>query len=253
MTSYDLSKAFWDFAFENPSKIKPIHCAIYFFSIEHCNRLGWKKEFGLPTSMVIEAVGVKSYSVYKKAFDELVLWNFFEVIQYSKNQYSSNIVALKENTKANVKALSKALYKHDSKHTSKQCQSTVSINKHITNIPITSEQERKEEKNTLSEIGFLVPVNLIESYMTSETQIMWFEQYCMNNHMKPEELKTKIHEYVKDLRDKNITEKDKKDLFIHFSNFVNSGKRNFKPSGPANQEPGTFKGLATKRTIKSAL
>src|SRR5574344_3093130 len=104
LNSYQLSRFFWDFAFENPSKIKPIHCAIYFFSIEHCNRLGWKKEFGLPTSMVIEAIGVKSYSVYKKAFDDLVKYNFFDVIQYSKNQYSSNIIALKENYKANYRS-----------------------------------------------------------------------------------------------------------------------------------------------------
>ena len=40
---YDLSRNFWDFAFENPSKIKPTHCALYFFAIEHCNRLGWKR------------------------------------------------------------------------------------------------------------------------------------------------------------------------------------------------------------------
>src|SRR5574344_323675 len=111
LNGYKLSRFFWDFAFENPSKIKPIHCAIYFFSIEHCNRLGWKKEFGLPTSLVIEAIGVKSYSVYKKAFDDLVKYNFFDVIQYSKNQYSSNIIALKENYKAHYKANDKALDK----------------------------------------------------------------------------------------------------------------------------------------------
>lgn len=129
----------------------------------------------------------------------------------------------------------------------------VNVNDNVNDNVLHKCNDREKEEIQSPEIGFLVPVNLIESYMTSETQIMWFEQYCMNNHMKPEELKTKIQEYVKDLRDKNITEKDKKDLFIHFSNFVNSGKRNFKPSGPANQEPGTFKGLATKRTIKSAL
>ena len=152
LNSYQLSRFFWDFAFENPSKIKPIHCAIYFFSIEHCNRLGWKKEFGLPTSMVIEAIGVKSYSVYKKAFDDLVKYNFFDVIQYSKNQYSSNIIALKENYKANYKANDKALDKALIKHITKQtestvqstCQSTVSIDKQE-----TIEQETIKHTNTI--------------------------------------------------------------------------------------------------------
>lgn len=145
MNSYELSRFFWDFAFENPSKIKPIHCAIYFFSIEHCNRLGWKKEFGLPTSMVIEAIGIKSYSVYKNAFDDLVEYNFFDVRQYSKNQYSSNIIALKDNTKANTKATAKAnakaLDKALQKHSQKQSKSIDSIDKQETIEQETNKQD----------------------------------------------------------------------------------------------------------------
>lgn len=142
MNSYELSRAWFDFAFENPDKIKPIHTSIYFFAIEHCNRLGWKKKFGFPTSMVLEAIGVKSYSSYKKHFDEIVEFGFFIVHEYSKNQYSSNIIALSLNVKAHTKALDKAL----SKHMSKQCQSTgqstgqstVSINKPLNNKPLNN-------------------------------------------------------------------------------------------------------------------
>lgn len=246
---FDLMKDWFSFCYENPEIVNPNHSAMYFFILQHCNALGWKTKFGLPMQMTMDAIGIKNYRTFSNTLKDLIEWGFILLLQKSVNQYSANVVGLVKNTKATTKALSKATHKHSQK----QVHGIVGIDKPITNIPITKLQERKEEKNTLSEIGFLVPVNLIESYMTSETQIMWFEQYCMNNHMKPEELKTKIQEYVKDLRDKNITEKDKKDLFIHFSNFVNSGKRNFKQSGPANQEPGTFKGLATKRTIKSAL
>ena len=158
MNSYELSRFFWDFAFENPSKIKPIHCAIYFFSIEHCNRLGWKKEFGLPTSMVIEAIGIKSYSVYKNAFDDLVEYNFFDVRQYSKNQYSSNIIALKDNTKANTKASAKALDKAMQMHVQKQRKSIVSINKHINNKPINNipPNPQKGEGDFIPENNFLI-------------------------------------------------------------------------------------------------
>ena len=141
---YELSRIFWDFAFNNPEKIRPVHAAIYFFAVEHCNRLGWKNKFGLPTSMVLEAVGIKSYSVYKKAFDELVEFNFFEVIQYSKNQYSSNVIALKENSKAKAKALDKAIVKHVSKQTKSTDQSTVSIDK-----PLTINQEQLTIKNEI--------------------------------------------------------------------------------------------------------
>jgi len=153
LSMYDLTRDWWNFAFENPEKIKPIHTALYMFAIEHCNRLAWKRKFGLPTTMAMEAIGVKSYNTYISAFKDLVDWGFFILIEKSKNQHSSNIVALSNNDKAHDKALDKAMYKHDTKHTSKQSestrQSTVSINipntnNHIpnTNIPNTSEFER---------------------------------------------------------------------------------------------------------------
>jgi hypothetical protein len=132
ITGYDLSRAWFDFCFENPEKIKPIHTAIYFFSIEHCNRLGWKEKFGLPTSMVLDAIGLKSYASYKKHFDDIVEFGFLKVHEYSKNQYSSNIVALTLNNKANVKALDKALIKHTSKQHESTGESNYTIDKQET-------------------------------------------------------------------------------------------------------------------------
>jgi len=157
MNVYNLSRDFWDFAFDNPEKIKPNHIAVYFFSIEHCNRLGWKKNFGLPTTMTMEAVGIKSYSVYKRTFDDLADFGFFKIIQFSKNQYTANVIALKEyykaDDKANNKALDKAITKHIAKHERSTLQSTDesthqridSINKPLNNIPLNL-QTNKEDK-----------------------------------------------------------------------------------------------------------
>lgn len=142
MNSYELSRAFCDWCFENPHKVKPIHYAIYFFAIEHCNRLGWKTNFGLPSQMVMEAIGVKNWRTYSSGLNDLVDFGFVKMIETSKNQYSSNIVAIVKNTKAHTKALDKAL----SKHTTKQSQSTVSIDKQYNNITsnnITSDEDQK--------------------------------------------------------------------------------------------------------------
>jgi hypothetical protein len=155
MDIYSLYRDFWDFSFDNPEKIKPNHIAIFSFAIEHCNRLGWKNKFGFPTSMAMDAVGIKSYSVFKKHLDQLVEFGFIEIIEYSKNQYSSNIIALKENYKANSKSHSKSLDKAIGKHTSKQVQSTSesigSINK-----PLNKEKGKPRNQETkkllLSEI-----------------------------------------------------------------------------------------------------
>jgi hypothetical protein len=103
MDIYSLSRNFWDYAFENPEKISPNHAAIYFFAIEHCNRLGWKQKYGLPSAMVMEATGIKSYNTYISAFNELVDFGFIKLIEKSKNQYSSNIIALSIFNKANNK------------------------------------------------------------------------------------------------------------------------------------------------------
>ena len=133
MNSYELSRDFWDFAFENPEKIKPNHCAIYFFAIEHCNRLGWKEKFGFPTTMVMDAIGVKSYNTFLNGLNELVEFGFIKMVERSKNQYSANIIALSKFDKALDKALDKAFIKHDTKQSQSTIQSIDSINKPITN------------------------------------------------------------------------------------------------------------------------
>lgn len=168
MNSYDLSRSYWDFAFENPDKVKPIHAAMFFFAIEHCNRLGWKSKFGFPTSMVKEAIGVKSFNTYKKIFNDLVDWGFFELIQESKNQYSSNIIALSINDKALDKSLDKALIKHGTKQTSKQSESTVQSTGSI-NKQDNKEQDNQKTKNKstilLSEVSPAdIPMDQVEFY-----------------------------------------------------------------------------------------
>jgi len=125
MTQYELSRNWFDWCFENPEKVTPTHTAMYFFIIEHCNRLGWKEKFGLPMEMTKDAIGIKNYRTFTKVFTDLVNWDFIIVHQRSKNQYSSNVIAIAQNTKANTKALDKALHKQ----LQKQVHGIVGINK----------------------------------------------------------------------------------------------------------------------------
>jgi hypothetical protein len=153
MNTYELSRAWFDFSFENPEKVKPIHTAIYFFAIEHSNRLGNPDKYAMPTSMAMSALGVHSYNTYILALRELVDWGFITIITWSKNQYSSNIIALSKNVKANTKALSKASAKHSQKHTriidESDHQSIDSINKPL-NLK-TLKPEKGENSHTLSD------------------------------------------------------------------------------------------------------
>lgn len=154
MSGYELSRIWFNFCFENPEIVKPIHSAIFFFAIEHQNRLGGKDKFGFPSQMTMEAIGVKKYQTYGKALNELSEWGFIQFIEKSKNQYSANIIRISATTKngkaqgeARGKALDKAIIKHGSKQGKSTGQSIGqsigqgkdTVNKpinHITNKPI---------------------------------------------------------------------------------------------------------------------
>lgn len=140
MNSYDLSRNWFNWCFENPEKIKPNHTALYFFIIEHCNRLGWKSKFGLPATMAKEAIGMSSYNTFISTFNDLADWGFIIIIERSKNQYSSNIIALSNFDKAPDKALDKALIKHGTKQSESTVQSIDSINKQVNKKQETKKQ-----------------------------------------------------------------------------------------------------------------
>jgi hypothetical protein len=132
MNSYILSRKWFDWCFENPEKINPSHSALYFFCIEQCNRLGWKEKFGLPSSMAKEALGIRSYNTYIKTLNDMIEFGFITIIEKSKNQYSSNIIALSNFNKATNKALDKALINHVTKQSESTHQSIYTIYKQQT-------------------------------------------------------------------------------------------------------------------------
>lgn len=153
LTGYKLSRDWFDFCFENPEKIKPAHTAIYMFAIEHWNRLGQKEKFGFPSQMTMDAIGIKSYNTYIPHFNDLVNWGFFNLIERSKNQYSSNIIGLSKINKAPDKAPDKALDKAMIKHKGKQLQSKCSIDKQINNRTIEQRNKEQEALIEISNIG----------------------------------------------------------------------------------------------------
>ena len=205
MTSYELSRNWFDWCFENPEKISPNHSALYFFCIEHCNRLGWKQKFGLPTTMAKEAIGIKSYNTYSKTLTDLVNWGFINMIEFSKNQYSANIIALSKNDKALNKALDKALIKHTSKQSESTSESIDSIDKQINNITINNKElyfekfwdiydkkvdtkKCKDQFYKLNEKEMLLILDVVQKYVNStpdkqfrKNPMTWLNGKCWND------------------------------------------------------------------------
>ena len=132
MNGYELSRNWFDWAFENPELINPNHTAIYFYVIDQCNRLGWKDKFGLPSQMAMDALGIKKHETFFRYFNDLVDWGFIGMVQKSKNQYTANIITLKSAIPKKGTALEKAILGHTEKQTEGMGVGISSIDKPIT-------------------------------------------------------------------------------------------------------------------------
>ena len=117
MNGYNLIRDWYNFKFENPSKVKASHSDFYCYLIDRWNRLGQKQEFGLPTSVTMEALGIGSYNTYKKTLQDLIDFGFIKLVAESKNQHQSKVIALSKNDKAHDKALDEATNKAPDKAT----------------------------------------------------------------------------------------------------------------------------------------
>lgn len=214
INGYDLSRAWFDWCFENPEKIKPNHSAMYFFIIEHCNRLGWKEKFGLPMEMTKDAIGISNYRTYSKTFDDLVSWGFIKVFQKSTNQYSATVIGLVKNTKATTKALSKATQKHSQK----QSIGIVGIDKPInllTKEPINNNLEIFEtlkfelfnSQVWISDCERTLKTNNIKMYLTDFLADLFLKEDYFKSLV---EVKSHFVNWVKlQLKKKHVFEPDK--------------------------------------------
>lgn len=207
MNGYELSRKWFDWCFENPEKISPNHSALYFFAIEHCNRLGWREKFGFPTEMAKEAIGIRSYNTYIKTLNDLVDWGFIRMIERSKNQFSSNIIALSNFDKALDKALDKAIIKHGTK----QGESNDSIDKPITIKPI----KQLNNKNDL----------IFSELIISES---WIEATAMQStkKFKPDEVKNFLKEFNNMINVQFEIKQNKTEYCTHFVNWLNKQDKN---------------------------
>lgn len=167
MNGYNLIRDWYDFKFENPSKCKSIHSDFYCYIVDQWNRLGQKKEFGLPTSVTMESLGIGSYNTYKKTLNDLIEFGFIKLVKDSKNQHQSKVIAISKNDKANIKALDKAsikatikpldnpsdtIDKQGNKETKEQILSFEDFWKMYPNKTAKADAKKKFEKLTVSEI-----------------------------------------------------------------------------------------------------
>lgn len=212
MDIFKLSRDFFDWSFENPELITPTHSAIYFFAIEHCNRLWWKEKFWFPTSMAMEAIWIRKWETYNKAFKNLVEWWFIKEIEKSRNQYSSCIISIWSATTKNGKALDKALVKHGKKHSEKQGESTGVIDIQETilqetrnNTTIVVEQAQVDKKEYWNEdinktLAYISKAVWCTTFKESQAQqrIYWRHLFNLWKQIWLEEFNFRLKEILSD-------------------------------------------------------
>lgn len=157
-TGYDLTRAWFNFKFEDPQKVRSGHTELFFYIVDLWNRLGQKEKFGLPTAVTMETLGIGSYNTYKKLLNDLVDFGFILIVSKSKNQYQSKRIAISNIDKATDEALDKAHIKALDEAPDKATDEALdSIDKQLTTNNSTTKQLnntllKKEPKETQSEI-----------------------------------------------------------------------------------------------------
>jgi hypothetical protein len=190
MNGYNLTRAWYDYKFENPSKCKHVHSDLYFYCVDLWNRLGNKKEFGLPTSITMENVGISSYNTYKKAIQDLVDFGFIVIVKKSINQHHSTIVALSKIDEAIDKAKDKAHIK---------AVQTYTNNKQITNESTLSEMDifdlfRKKYLGT--KLGNKTEFDNFTNKHKDYKEVLPTLELVIDNQIKDAEIKKQRGEFV---------------------------------------------------------
>jgi len=116
-TGYALSRRWFAFAFET-KECKVQHTALFMWIIELNNRLGWKKEIGIPTADTMEGLSIGNKNTYLDALRDIAKWGFIEIVKESKNQYQACIISLchSKSEPASGTALDTALIQHEVQH-----------------------------------------------------------------------------------------------------------------------------------------
>ncbi len=150
MNGYDLSRQWFDFAFDK-SECKVQHTALYFWIIELNNRLGWKKQFGLPTSASMEGLSIGDKRTFISALKDLHEWGFIKIIQEAKNQFQSCIIEIchSEITTAQTSALDSAMIRQ-----ADGLNNDATIGKRTSGTPIDKQRNNETKKQEDINIHF---------------------------------------------------------------------------------------------------
>lgn len=212
MNGYELSRAWFDFAFEK-KEAKVQHTALYLWIVELNNRLGWKKEFGIPTLDTMEGLSIGNKGTYLTTLKDLQDWGFITIVKEAKNQYQACIISIchSKNDTAQATALDTALSQHSTQHcngTSNSIDnsigfSTAPIDKQLNNQTIKQEVVVVEQKNDDNDDPDFLKKNREEALRLKQQLDAEEEERKSSAKKKEEEVSTFIERKTWEYKNKN--------------------------------------------------
>ena len=110
---YELTSWWFSFMSENSDKVETKHTALYLYIVEMFNKRNWVETIGLPTDFTMGVLNMSSYKTYSNTLNDLIEFGFIKLVEKSKNQHTSNKVALVKNAKASSSHIPKQIESND--------------------------------------------------------------------------------------------------------------------------------------------
>ena len=96
---FDYFNGFWKWVSDNPDKVDPSLCAVYFALLNRANKTGWKDSFAIILIDLQEDCGICSRTTILKVLSKLEEYGFVETISKTNNQYKNRVIRLPLNGK----------------------------------------------------------------------------------------------------------------------------------------------------------
>jgi hypothetical protein len=96
---FEYFNGFWKWVSDNPDKVDPSICAVYFALLNRANKTGWKDSFAIILIDLQEDCGICSRTTMLKVLSKLEEYGFVNTISKTNNQYKNRVIRLPLNGK----------------------------------------------------------------------------------------------------------------------------------------------------------
>lgn len=139
MNTFNLSRNWFNFVYENPKRVRAVHTAVYFFILDVHNRSGRREIFPISIPTLMSVISVHDKHTIYSVIDDLVEFGVLKIHQKGKNQFHPTLMSIIE-TQKRVSPLDRAFL---------QMQKMPVVN--FTQQPITDSDIIEDLKKSLCE------------------------------------------------------------------------------------------------------